>query len=222
MWVQTDERARIVPPSLTTKPSNAAVLKRTARPRAGPRPRLATSAQKPSPGDERLVVADADRASLTLRDSETPMTPGRHSGGGAEPRLEQLASRQAPAGRALGAAAARGRAAACGRHRCPHRPRASAGAAARRMPGRAPMRLAGATAGGELGRHAGHLRLVAVVDRVGRRAPVPEQGLEVAVEALGGVLVAALGARGQPSVGLLRGGRRGAARGTGGRGRCRC
>ena len=32
MWVQTDESARIVPPSLTTKPSNAGVLNRTASP----------------------------------------------------------------------------------------------------------------------------------------------------------------------------------------------
>ena len=45
MWVQTDDSARIVPPSLTTKPSTAAVVKRTASP-GGTSSSLATSAGK--------------------------------------------------------------------------------------------------------------------------------------------------------------------------------
>ncbi len=53
----------------------------------------------------------------------------------------------------------------------------------------------GCDAGGELGRCPRHLGLVRVLDRFRRGATVAEQGVDVAVEALGGVGQAAIGRR---------------------------
>ena len=95
MCVQTDESARTSPPSLTTKPSKAAVEKRVAAP-GGSSARVATSSQKPSPvtrsSPPPRVGAPAGGRGAT-RDTDQP---GGQPGRRADPALQQLASRQTP------------------------------------------------------------------------------------------------------------------------------
>src|SRR5687768_14394939 len=74
MCVHTDDSARTVPPSLTTKPSNAAVLNRSAVP-GGTSSTRATSVQNPSPATSGSSPSSPPARRCAWLPSDAPMTP---------------------------------------------------------------------------------------------------------------------------------------------------
>ena len=216
MWVQTDESARISPASLTTKPSNAVVLKRTADP-AGRSATRGDLGPESFAGHERAVVGDRVARLGAIAEADADPAGGKPRRG-PEACLERLASGEPEGPGAPGHGGLPDR-----RWRADRCDAGVGGAhATTELLEEGGIRLGAlhATGGGELGGHARHLGLVAVADRVRGRAPVAEQRVEVAVEPFGGVVELALVAWISHRSGL-RGGRRDGARGTGGRGRCR-
>ena len=93
MCVQTDERARTSPPSLTTKPSKAAVEKRSAV--GGQLLRARDLDPEPLARHEVVVAAEAWRIRPALADRDAD-EPGGEPGRRTNPTLEHLAPGQEP------------------------------------------------------------------------------------------------------------------------------